>query len=230
MKYRWRQAVAAFVVATVSAAAVGSVVSAAAAAEFIVTPGTDGNEVVFESKATLESFKGKTDRVSGTITADLTDLTDTVAVRIVVELASFDTGIGKRNGHMRDNHLETDQYPEAVFTADRIIATSAAVLGLGQTASVRLAGSMELHGVMRDGEYEVELTLEESGVLLVAAEFVVSLEDHAIKRPKFLVMKLADEQKISVVLRATPSEGQTREGQTGEGQTREGQTREGTQK
>ncbi len=216
MKYRCRLAVAAFVVATVSAAAVGSVVSAAAAAEFIVTPGTDGNEVVFESKATLESFKGKTDRVSGTITADLSDLTDTVAVRIVVELASFDTGIGKRNGHMRDNHLETDQYPEAVFTADRIIASSTTALGPGQTATVRLAGSMDLHGVVRDGEYEVQLTLEENGVLLVAAEFVVSLEDHAIKRPKFLIMKLADEQKISVVLRATPSEGQHRAGQSRE--------------
>ena len=214
MKYRWRLATAALVAAPVSAAAVGSVVSTAAAApaEFIVIPGTDGNEVVFESKATLESFKGKTDRVSGTITADLSDLTDTVAVRIVVELASFDTGIGKRNGHMRDNHLETDQYPEAVFTADRIIATSATALGLGQTATVRLAGSMDLHGVVRDGEYEVELTLDDSGVLLVAAEFVVSLEGHAIKRPKFLILKLADEQKISVALRATPSEGKSREG------------------
>ena len=221
MKYRWRIAVAALVVATVSAVAVGSVVSAAAStaavSEFIVTPGTDGNKVVFESKATLESFKGKTDRVSGTITADLSDLTDTVAVRIVVDLASFDTGIGKRNGHMRDNHLETDQYPEAVFTADRVVATTAPALGPGQTATVRLAGSMDLHGVVRDGEYEVQLTLEESGVLLVVADFVVSLEDHAIKRPKFLIMKLADEQKISVALRATPSEGQTREGQTREG-------------
>ncbi len=214
MKYRWRIAAAAFVAVTVSAVAVGSMVSTATAAptEFIVTPGTDGNEVVFESKATLESFKGKTDRVSGTITADLSDLTDTVAVRIAVDLASFDTGIGKRNGHMRDNHLETDQYPEAVFTADRIIATSATALGLGQTATVRLAGSMDLHGVVRDGEYEVELTLDDSGVLLVAAEFVVSLEGHAIKRPKFLILKLADEQKISVALRATPSEGKSREG------------------
>ena len=214
MKYRWRIAAAAFVAVTVSAVAVGSMVSTATAAptEFIVTPGTDGNEVVFESKATLESFKGKTKRVSGTITADLSDLTDTVAVRIAVDLASFDTGIGKRNGHMRDNHLETDQYPEAVFTADRIIATSATALGLGQTATVRLAGSMDLHGVVRDGEYEVELTLDDSGVLLVAAEFVVSLEGHAIKRPKFLILKLADEQKISVALRATPSEGKSREG------------------
>ncbi len=221
MKYRRRIAVAAFVAATVSVAAVGSVVSAAAStaalAEFIVTPGADGNEVVFESKATLESFKGKTDRVSGTITADLSDLTDTVAVRIVVELASFDTGIGKRNGHMRDNHLETDQYPEAVFSADRVVATTAPALGPGQTAIVRLAGSMDLHGVVRDGEYEVQLTLEENGVLLVAAEFVVSLEDHAIKRPKFLIMKLADEQKISVALRATPSEGQNRAEQSREG-------------
>jgi polyisoprenoid-binding protein YceI len=176
----------------------------AEAATFVVTPGADGNEVVFESKATLESFKGKTDRVSGSITADLSDLAGPIDVRITVDLASFDTGIGKRNSHMRDNHLETDLYPEAVFTADRIVKTSAPALAAGRTVIVHLAGTMALHGVVRDVEYETELKLAAGNTLLVAAEFTVSLEDHGIKRPKFLVMKLADEQKITVKLEATP--------------------------
>ena len=37
---------------------------------------------------------------------------------IVVRVS--DTGIGMRNTHMRENHLETETYPVATFTGGRI--------------------------------------------------------------------------------------------------------------
>ena len=181
-----------------------AVVAQAELVEYVAEPGTAGNKIVFLSKAPLETIEGKTDQVAATIHADLQNLSGAIEVRVTVDMASLDTGNGKRNGHMRDNHLETDTYPEAVFTAGKIVKASAPALATGQSVQLTVAGTFELHGVAREVEYELELSLGEDGALHVVTSFPVSLEDHKIKRPKFLIMKLSDEQKVTVTLRATP--------------------------
>lgn len=179
-----------------------------AAKQYEVLAGEKGNRVVFVSKAPVESFEGKTGQVSGRFDIDPIQLRDSVQIRIEVDLASLDTGIGLRNKHMRENHLETDRFPKAVFTAGRILSSSTPSLAEGQSARVRLAGLMSLHGVTRGVEYEVDLRMDQVGDLTVMSEFTVKLSDYEIKRPKFLVMKLADEQVVRVSLIAHPvSEG-----------------------
>ena len=171
---------------------------------FVIHAGGKNNEVVFESKAPMESFKGRTNQISGSIEADLSQLADSLSFRIEVDLASLDTGIGLRNQHMRDNHLETDTFPIAVFAGGNVESTTSPALTRGASATVRLAGELSLHGVTRPVEIDVNLTLAESGVLNVSGDFVINLSDHDIKRPKFLVLKLADEQKIHVGFTAQP--------------------------
>ena len=65
-----------------------------------------------------------------------------------------------------------------------------------------LDGELDLHGVRREVAYEISLDYKIDGTLKVETEFIVKLSDHEIKRPRFLVMKLADEQKVRVRLRA----------------------------
>ena len=148
----------------------------------------------------MESFEGRTDQVSGRFTINPEHLGDAIQVRIEVELASLDTGIGLRNRHMRDNHLETELYPQAVFTAGRVISTSAPSLTAGQRAKVRLAGQMTLHGVSREVVYDVDVGMDSTDTLTVNGEFTIKLSDYKIKRPKFLVVKLADEQIVRISL------------------------------
>lgn len=159
----------------------------------------DGTEVVFESKAPLESFEGRTSGVTGWCRFDADDLAAGVELEITVDLASFDTGLGKRNQHMRDNHLETDRFPQAFFRGGSVTATTPA-LAAGATSTVVLHGSLDLHGVKREAAVEVDLSRDAGTGLAVAAEFIVKLSDHDIERPKFLVMKLADEQTVRVRL------------------------------
>ncbi len=161
-----------------------------------------GQEVVFLSKAPMESFEGRTDQASGTIAADFANLAAGCEVRIAVDLASLKTGIGMRDSHMRDRHLETDKFPAAVFTGSRVIAATPAGLAPGGTARVTVAGTFDLHGVAREVELPVALALAADGTLTVRAEFNVLLTDHQIDRPKVLMLKLADEQKVSVSLTA----------------------------
>jgi polyisoprenoid-binding protein YceI len=176
---------------------------------YTVAPGK-GQEIVFESKAPMESFEGRTDQASGTIAADFADLGAGCEVRIAVDMASLETGIGMRDTHMRERHLETEKYPQAVFAGNRVITASPASLAPGGAGRVTVAGSFDLHGVSREVELPVELALAADGTLTVHAQFNVLLTEYQIDRPKVLMLKLADEQKVSVSLTARTTAEATR--------------------
>ena len=175
---------------------------------FHIVPGTP-NLVRFESKAPLETFDGKSREVEGHVRLDPNAIEDWIEVQIEVDLASFDTGIAIRNRHMRENHLETDRYPRAVFKGGRVHEASGSRLRLGETLQFEIEGVLSLHGVDKPLRAPVTLTHEVvDGVaqLRVAAAFQVKLSDHQIKRPKFLVMKLDEVQRINVELIAKAGE------------------------
>jgi polyisoprenoid-binding protein YceI len=174
--------------------------TAAHAEEFVVRPG-GASQVVFLSKATVESFTGKTSQMEGRIAVDPTAVGDSITVRVEVDLASLDTGIGKRNQHMRENHLETAKYPKAVFTGATVGGPAGAKLEPGQPVWFDVEGTFALHGVSRRLRTQVEVTLEDQGGkrrLRFKTAFPVSLAAYAISRPQFLFLKLADEQAVKV--------------------------------
>ena len=189
-----------------AAALVLAAATAAAAERWVVAPG-DGTRIVFTSKAPLESFDGQTGQVSGWLEFDPQDLLAQPAFEIAVDLASFDTGNRKRNGHMRDNHLETGTYPRAWLRGGTVVETTAAALAPGGTATVRLACELDLHGVVKPLVCEARLARAADGTVTVEAAFEVKLSDHAIDRPRFLVLKLADEQQVKVALELRPETG-----------------------
>ena len=173
----------------------------AAAADFVVEPGKP-NEVVFLSKAPMESFEGKTREITGSLSLDPQRLSGTIEAEFTVDLASLDTGIGLRNRHMRENHLETDTYPTAVFKGGEITEASAASLST-TPATFTLTGTFTLHGVTQEMSVQAEAVQVEAGIQVIAI-FEVKLSDYDIKRPKFLMLKLADEQAVTVNFTATP--------------------------
>jgi polyisoprenoid-binding protein YceI len=180
----------------------------AAAERFEIAAGREGNLVRFDSKATVESFSGKTRQVEGFIEVTPASLGDSVAVRVTVDLASLDTGIDLRNQHMRKNHLETDKYPKAVFRGATIRPPHPSTLEPGERQSLEIEGDFELHGVSRRMRIPVEVTLTvEDGTprLRVAGQFSVGLEDFGIKRPQFLVMRLSDVQRVVFDVTAVPA-------------------------
>ena len=170
------------------------------AGEFVVRPGGE-SKVTFLSRATIEGFTGKTSRLEGRIVADPAALGDTITAHLEVDLASLDTGIARRNKHMRENHLETDQYPKAIFDGATVLGPAGAQLAAGQPVTIRLEGTFTLHGVSRRMRVEVEATYSEkggSGQIAFRTAFPVALSDYAISRPEFLFLKLAESQEVRV--------------------------------
>jgi polyisoprenoid-binding protein YceI len=167
------------------------------AAEFVVRAGAP-NKVVFTSKAATETFHGKTDRIEGRIVVDPARVTDSVAVHLEVDLASLDTGIGKRNQHMRDNHLETDKYPKATFAGATVLGPADASLTPGATVSFECAGDFTLHGVTKRIRATVAVTMRDERTLAFKTAFQVALADYGISRPRFLFLKLGEVQDVTV--------------------------------
>jgi polyisoprenoid-binding protein YceI len=176
----------------------------AAAERFQIMPTSD-SEVVFTSKAPMETFTGKTRQVSGWVDFDPAQLVGPLQLEIQVQLADFDTGMKKRNQHMRDNHLETGKYPVATFSGSSVLEAQPAQLPASGSATLTIHGQLDLHGVSQPRDIDLVVARTAAGSLKVSGEFTVSLSAHAIERPKFLVMKLADEQRVSIDLTLDPA-------------------------
>lgn len=172
----------------------------ASAAEFRVTPGGD-NKVSFVSKAAMESFEGKTKRLEGRIVADPAALGDSATVHFEVDLASLDTGIAKRNQHMRESHLETGKYPKAIFDGVAVRGPSNPTLPAGKPVPLDVEGTFTLHGVARRLRLTVTALYKpdgHGGRIEFRTTFPVSLDDYQISRPQFLFLKLAEVQQVKV--------------------------------
>jgi polyisoprenoid-binding protein YceI len=188
------------ILALVTAASLLSATGAARAADYLVHAGGD-SKVVFTSKAPTETFEGKTSRMEGKITLDPGAVGDSITVHLEVDLASIDTGSKLRNKHMRENHLETAKFPNAVFDGAAVLAGAGAKLEAGRTAAFQVEGTFTIHGVSRRLRCDAHATFipqGSGGAIAFSADFPVTLSDYDIKRPEFLFMKLAETQQVRV--------------------------------
>ena len=157
--------------------------------------------VQFVSDAPLEKIVGRAEEVSGGVALDLTNLASNASGSIHVNLKELDTGLSLRNQHMRENHLHTNEFPEAIFTITSIVTAEPANISGGGTATTLLRGQLDLHGVKKDYEIMGKIGFDPaSGTLVANFRWNLLLKDHAIPRPEFLFMKLSDTQQISVEL------------------------------
>lgn len=156
---------------------------------------TDNGEVVFLSKAPLNEFEGKSSSLNGLINLE-TNLLD-----FFVDLNTIKTGIGLRDSHMRENYLETDQFPFAEFTGKLSVLPT---LVMDSKTPVKAKGKFKIHGIEREIEVSGFLTLLSNGKMELDASFEILLSDYEIPLPKLVFYELAEEQKVTIKARLTP--------------------------
>jgi polyisoprenoid-binding protein YceI len=175
---------------------------------FYVNDTKQRDVVTFTSKAPLETIIGKTADVTGFITVNLDDIKGSAKARIEVDLATLKTGIDMRDGHMRDNFLETAKYPKAIFELTKVDSISQNTLGDQKEAKAILSGNFTIHGITKAVTIPATITyFKESeqttartagDLLHVAVAFDLLLGDYGIKRPQMLFMKLDETQKLDI--------------------------------
>lgn len=155
-----------------------------------------------ESVTDFETFTGRTDKVTGSLSFDPSKRTG--SGRLVVDAASIDTGIPLRNDHMRGPQwLNTDKNPNIIFE------TTSVRFVRGENYTV--TGRFTMNGVTRNVTTTATVKhLKESAatkgagfkgdVLQVKTNFKVKLSDFGITIGGAATGKVANDVTISVVV------------------------------
>lgn len=139
--------------------------------------------VTVESNTTFEDFVARTNKVSGSITVDPSKKTG--SGKIVVDLASLNTGLDMRDEHMRsEGWLNVAKYPTATFETTNVRSRGG--------DNYDITGNFTLHGVTKKitvratakyvAESEVTKRNRFAGdVVQVKTKFNIKLSDYGIK-------------------------------------------------
>lgn len=158
-----------------------------------------------ESTTEFETFTGKTSKVSGAFSFDPAKKTG--GGKIVVDLASLDTGIAKRNEHLQsDMWLDTAKYPTATFETTKVTSAGG--------DNYKVTGKFTLHGVTKTITTQVKLQHRaasadtkkvgfEGDVAHLLAKFDVKVADYGIKIPDFVKGKVNPTVTITISAYAT---------------------------
>ena len=111
-------------------------------------------------------------------------------VEMSVNLDSLKTGLDLRDSHMKEKYLETNKFPDAVFSAVNLQLTCPDV-------SETVQGNLTLHGVTKPVSAAVKGTCDETKIA-GEADFDIILGDFAIDIPSFAGVTVAEKVKIHV--------------------------------
>ncbi len=151
--------------------------------------------VEFTLGAVLHTVHGRFTVKSGMVRFDAA--TGKASGRIVVDLRSGNTGVQERDRHMHEEVLESERFPEALFTPDQVT---------GQISE----GHMLVHGILRIHGQDHEITVparvsvrdrQVSG----SANFVVPYVKWGMKDPSTFVLRVKDNVNVTVNLVGTAS-------------------------
>ncbi|MDN5684550.1 YceI family protein [Corynebacterium glyciniphilum] len=142
-----------------------------------------------------KSTSGRTSSVSGSLVVNDGILEEG---RVTVDVDSIESDIEKRDIHVRDNILHTDQYPEATFTiSDPVDLSSLPEDGSVDTVTVN--GELTMHGKTND--VTAELTVLRTGEnVIVEGQVPVEREAFGIVSPEFVASQIAEEGTVDLLL------------------------------
>lgn len=152
------------------------------------------SEIVTEIAHPFGAVKGRFQLRDGVAEGDPNDLPGTGRVRLAVDTASYDSGLGIRDGDVRDNYLEAGQHPTIRFTGSRVEKV-ASLKAPYPTWSFTVVGILELHGVKREVEIPVKAALQEKRIVAEGSAKIL-LKDYNIPIPSFLFLRSGESVEV----------------------------------
>ena len=144
------------------------------------------NETFTNQKA--NEAVGRTPDVSGTLTLDGATIT---AVDVMADLTTLQSDDYRRDGQLRRQAIETEQFPTATFRLTSPIELAATPTD-GETLTATATGELTLHGVTKPVEVPIEATLARD-VVTVTGRIDILFADYGIAQPtSFIVLSIED--------------------------------------
>jgi len=151
-------------------------------------------KIEFTLSATLHTVHGTFALKSGAVRFDPT--TGSASGRVVIDVASGQTGNQGRDHKMHKDVLQSDKYPEATFNLNKI-SGSFAPQG---SSTVQLEGIFRIHG--DDHPITLSIPVEVIGTTLTAkSQLQVPYVAWGMKNPSTLLLHVSD--KVDVDISAT---------------------------
>ena len=161
-----------------------------------------GSNAKFVSDAPLETMVGTTDKVSGMLTVDPTDIGKTTG-KFKVPVKSLDTDNDLRDEHLQgDGWLDAKNSPYLHFEITEVLLgkKSASALKEGKDTKVQVKGNFTAHGITKPVTANGKVKWS-GNEIQIKADFPVLLTDHNISVPSIVRLKVANEIQVSVDLR-----------------------------
>jgi polyisoprenoid-binding protein YceI len=162
-----------------------------------------GSEVKYVVRETLRGVAGATavgttNAITGDIYLTEQGLAPGSQSRFSVDLRQLRTDESLRDNFVRRNVLQTDRFPTADFVAESITAFPSDYVE-GQEASMRLRGSLTIHGVSKDVEWAVKAR-RSGDTLSGIADLSFNMSEYGITPPRVPVAQAEDGVQLQVTI------------------------------
>ena len=139
---------------------------------------------------------GRTPKVSGSLTIAGTKVT---AVTITADLTALQSDDPGRDGRLRDQGIQWDQFPTATFKLTSPIDLGS-IPADGKEIDVTASGQLTLHGVTKDVQIALKAKLSGS-VIVVTGSLPIAFADYSIVKPEsFKVLSIEDSGTMELQL------------------------------
>lgn len=164
-----------------------------AAGPLVLDVAPSESRIGFEVIHKLHEVKGASANPEGRV-AIRPDGTTQVMIRAAI--ATFDSGDGNRDSHMREV-LEAAKFPHVTFKG---ITKLEPPENFPATLQPVVNGELQFHGVTHRERVPVTIEWLSPTELKVRAQFEISLEKYGVERPSLLFVKIDDACKLDVAL------------------------------
>jgi len=139
---------------------------------------------------------GRTPQVTGTLTLDGASIT---TVEVTADLTRLQSDDQRRDGQLRRQAIQTEQFPTATFklTTPIELGTPPAA---GETVTATAKGELTLHGTTNAVEVPIQATLS-GDVVTVTGQIEILFADYGIEQPtSFIVLSIEDHGTMELQL------------------------------
>jgi polyisoprenoid-binding protein YceI len=154
-------------------------------------------EIAFTVSDTLHTVRGTFKLKRGSIRFD--QETGKASGEIVIDVPSGASGSGMRDKRMQKEILESQKYPEAVFSPDHVDGP------LGQP-EVDVHGKINIHGADHELTLHFKVTAED-GQYAVSTHFTIPYVQWGMKNPSNFFLKVGDKVEMDVKASASLGHG-----------------------
>jgi len=160
-----------------------------------VTIGVDpsGSNVQFTLGATLHTVHGTFNVKGGTVHLDA--VSGKASGQVVVDVKSGNTGVEARDRQMHNGVLESDRFPQAVFSPERV----SGLASLEGEHELVVHGTLRIHGQDHEVTFPARVIVQD-GRLTATAKLVVPYVSWGMKDPSTFVLRVSDKVNLDINL------------------------------